>query len=256
MAVTATKVLNIARSQIGYTEGRDNDNKYGRWYGMNHVPYCDIFVTWVGVQAGASAIIGRGAYTPAHAEWFQAQGRWGHTPRRGALAFFDFPDSIHRIQHVGFVESIRRDGRIVTIEANTSNGRGSQANGNGVYRRVRSTSLVAGYGYPNYSGEHDVHPMPPARAPRGSRPPLVVDGQWGHNTTKALQRYIGVPDDGVIGATTRKALQGKLGERQDGLWSRSTRKALQRAVGAAADGDWGPHTIRRLQRKLNSDWRR
>lgn len=250
-----TKILNIARSQLGYREGRNNANKFGRWYGMNRVSWCDIFISWVGVNANARHIIGRAAYTPSHAEWFRSQGRWGHVPRRGAIAFFDFPDGVHRIQHVGIVESVRSDGRIVTIEGNTSAGFGSQSNGNGVFRRVRSQSLVVGYGYPEYGREQNVRLMPKQRASRGSRPPLIIDGQWGRNTTRALQRWLGIPDDGEIGPVTRKALQRKLGLFPDGSWGRITHRKLQRALGVTVDGQWGKETIRALQRKLNSDWR-
>lgn len=253
---SATKVLNIARSQLGYREGRNNSNKFGRWYGMNNVSWCDMFVSWVGVQANARNIIGKAAYTPAHAAWFRQHGRWGHTPRRGAIAFFDFPDSLHRIQHIGIVESVRDDGRVVTIEGNTASGTwGSQSNGGGVFRRVRSRSVIVGYGYPDYGREQNVRRMPREHAARGSRPPLIVDGQWGRNTTRALQRWLGVPDDGEIGPATRRALQRKLGLKDDGSWGRVTRKTLQRQLGVSADGDWGRQTIRALQRQLNGDWR-
>jgi peptidoglycan hydrolase-like protein with peptidoglycan-binding domain len=254
MATTATKVLNIARSQLGYRATRSKRNKYGRWYGMDGVNWCDIFVSWVGVQAGARDIVGRAAFTPAHADWFRARGRWGHTPKRGAIVFFDFPDSVHRIQHIGIVERVRSDGRIVTIEGNTSSGAyGSQYAGGGVYRRVRSQSLVAGYGYPAYGGERDVKSL---GVSRGSRPPLIVDGQWGRNTTRALQRFVGVSPDGEIGPQTRKALQRKLRiDPADGTWGRVTRRVVQRTLGVTDDGDWGPQTIRALQRKLNGDWR-
>lgn len=252
---TATKVLNIARSQIGYHQMSGERTKYGRWYGMDGVSWCDMFVSWVGVMANARAIIGKAAYTPAHASWFQSEGRWGHTPRRGAIVFFNWPnDGVDRIQHVGIVESVRGDGRIVTIEGNTTSGVwGSQSHGGGVYRRVRSTSLVVGYGYPQYDGERDVKQL---KNPRGVHPPLIIDGQWGRNTTRALQRYLGVTDDGQIGDQTRKALQRKLGLAEDGSWGRRTRKELQRELHVSADGDWGPQTIRALQRQLNGDWRR
>lgn len=250
---TATKVLNVARSQLGYREASGNRNKFGRWYGMNCVSWCDIFVSWVGVQCGARDIIGRAAYTPAHAAWFRSIGRWGHEPRRGAIAFFDFPDAVHRIQHVGIVESVRRDGRIVTIEGNTLSGAGSgQQDGGGVYRRVRATRLVVGYGYPKYRTERDVVRLQST----GTRPPVTVDGVWGRNTTRALQRYVGVDDDGEIGPNTRKGLQRKLGEEPDGVWGRVTRRKLQRALKVTPDGDWGRITIRALQRKLNGDWRK
>ncbi len=250
---TATKVLNIARSQLGYRAPSGYRSKYNRWYGM-YGSWCDMFMSWVGVQANARDVIGKAAYTPSHAAWFKAQGRWGHTPKRGAIVFFNWPnDGVNRIQHVGIVESVRRDGRIVTIEGNTSNGiYGSQSQGAGVWRRVRATNTVVGYGYPNYKSERDVKAV---AAHPGRRPPLVIDGQWGRNTTRALQRYLGVEDDGVIGPQTRKGLQKKLGLEPDGTWGRVTRRKLQKALGVETDGQIGPITIRALQRKLNSDWR-
>jgi surface antigen len=254
---TATRVLNVARSQIGYHAGRNKRNKFGAWYGMNNVNWCDMFVSWVGVQANARTVVGKAAYTPAHAAWFRQQGRWGHTPTRGAIVFFDFPDSVHRIQHIGIVEKVLSNGYIQTIEGNTVSGRyGSQYAGGGVYRRVRSPRLVAGYGYPDYNGESSVRPMTPRAASRGERPPLIVDGQWGAMTTRALQRWLGVEADGQIGPNTRKGLQRKLGLEPDGAWGRVTRKQLQKALGVSADGDWGKQTIKALQRKLNDDWRR
>jgi hypothetical protein len=258
MAVTATKILNIARSQLGYRESRGNRTKFGRWYGMDGVPWCDIFISWIGVQAGARNVIGRSAYTPAHADWFRREGRWGRTPRRGSIAFFDFPDSLRRIQHVALVESVRPDGRIVTIEGNTSAGwGGSQSDGGGVYRRVRSTSHVVGYGYPAYNEERDVKRIQTQAGARSAgRPPLTVDGVWGRNTTRALQRWLGVEDDGQIGPLTRKGLQRRLELTPDGTWGRVTRRQLQRVLKVAVDGDWGPQTIRALQRKLNGDWRK
>jgi CHAP domain-containing protein len=252
--MTATKVLNIARSQIGYREATGNRTKFGRWYGMDGNAWCDMFVSWVGVQANAREIIGRACYTPAHAMWFRNQGRWGTTPRRGAIAFFDFPDSVHRIQHIGIVEHVRPDGRVVTIEGNTLAGTGGrQQDGGGVYRRVRSTRLIVGYGYPKYASERDVRALPTSP---GRRPPLIVDGVWSRNTTRALQRYAGVTDDGSIGPNTRRAVQRRLGVDADGDWGPLTHRALQRALNVEVDGDWGPETVRALQRKLNGDWRR
>lgn len=253
MSPTATKVLNIARSQLGYVQGRGQTNKFGRWFGMDRVSWCDEFISWVAVTAGARDIIGRAAYCPAHAAWFQSIHRWGHEPRRGAIVFFDWPgDNVHRVQHIGIVESVLRGNRIVTIEGNTSDGAGST--GGGVHRRVRALNLVAGFGYPDYGNEKHVRPFKPTA--QGTRPPLTIDGQWGRNTTRAVQRWVGVPDDGAIGDSTRKGLQAKLGIHPDGNWGRSTRKALQKALGVHADGDWGSTTIRALQHRLNSDWRR
>jgi hypothetical protein len=258
MAATATRVLNVARSQLGYREARGNRTKFGRWYGLDGVSWCDMFISWVGVQSNARDIIGRACYTPAHAQWFKDQGRWGHEPRRGAIAFYDFPDSVHRIQHIGIVEKVLGGGRIQAIEGNTlpPGVYGSQSNGGGVYRRIRAGSLVAGYGYPHYSSEYATTSMDADAARRGKHPPLVVDGQWGRMTTRAMQRWVGVTDDGEIGPQTRKALQRALDLHDDGTWGRVTRKTLQRKLDVNDDGDWGHMTIKAFQHKLNKDWRK
>jgi peptidoglycan hydrolase-like protein with peptidoglycan-binding domain len=80
---------------------------------------------------------------------------------------------------------------------------------------------------------------------------LVVDGIWGANTTRALQRALGVVADGVIGPVTRKVLQRHVGATADGVWGTGTKKALQRHLRVTADGNWGGITIRALQTRLN-----
>jgi hypothetical protein len=154
---TKEKMLAIARSQLGYTEGSGNRTKYGKWYGVPASPWCDMFVSWCAAQAGATSIVGKFSYTPSHAAWFKKKGRWGHTPKPGALVFFNWPDGVNRIQHVEIVEAVRADGRIVTIGGNV---------GNQVKRCVRSTKYVAGYGYPAYA----TPPRPPAAKPPVKKP--------------------------------------------------------------------------------------
>jgi hypothetical protein len=50
-------------------------------------------------------------------------------------------------EHVGMVEAIRPNGRLVTIEGNVSAGGGQR---DGVRRMVRGRGAVVGYGYPPY----------------------------------------------------------------------------------------------------------
>lgn len=45
-SVTADAVVKAAQAEIGYKEGKNNDNKYGKWYGLNNQPWCMIFVCW------------------------------------------------------------------------------------------------------------------------------------------------------------------------------------------------------------------
>lgn len=95
-------------------------------------------------------------------------------------------------------------------------------------------------------------PAPPAPHPVANHLPLVVDGQFGPTTIKALQYNLHVADDGAFGPMSKKALQGRLGVVQDGSIGPITIKALQKHVGAVVDGSWGGGTTSAIQRALNA----
>lgn len=154
--MSATRVLEVERSQLGIVESPPNSNhtKYGMAYGLDRVAWCAIFQWWAFREAGEEHLIPKTAYTPAIAAWFRARGQWSTTPRIGSLVLFDFPgDGVARISHVGIVEGINPNGTLVTIEGNTSAGTsGSQRDGGGVFRRTRSPSGgIVGYGHPAYT---------------------------------------------------------------------------------------------------------
>jgi hypothetical protein len=159
---TAGAVLDVARTQLGVVAGRDGSNPYGAAYGTDRVAYCQQFAWWCFREAGASALIPKTAYTPTAASWYQQRGQWSRTPRVGSLVFYNFPDSLDRIQHVGIIEAIEAADRIVAIEGNTSTGTGgSQDRGGVVARRRRSTAHVVGYGHPAYAGTPALAPALP-----------------------------------------------------------------------------------------------
>jgi peptidoglycan hydrolase-like protein with peptidoglycan-binding domain len=79
---------------------------------------------------------------------------------------------------------------------------------------------------------------------------LTVDGNWGAQTTRALQKALGVGVDGQLGPQTYRALQAKIGVAADGIYGPATRRALQRYLGVTADGIVGPATVRALQTRL------
>lgn len=242
-APTATAFLNVARSQIGYTEGRNNDSKYGRWYGMNHAPYCAIALTWVGAQVGATSILGgKFAYCPYWVSHWKRTGRfhsWTTTPQRGDIVFFDWSGRHRLAMHVGVVESYDAAREVVTcIEFNTSSGlTGSQSDGGGVWRRRRNKLYVVGFGRPAWGSETSVRPLPARPARSGRRPvPLVVDGGFGPMTVRRLQQALGFTGrnvDGAAGPMTWRALQRKIG-----------------ITGRGVDGRPGPNTYAVLQRWL------
>lgn len=161
VGVTAARVLEVARSQLGTVESPPNSNHtpYGVAYGMDRVAWCAIFCWWTFQQAGVGNLIPKSAYTPAIADWFRARRQWGTVPAVGALALFDFPgDQVNRISHIGIVEAVNRDGSVICIEGNTAPGTaGSQRDGGGVYRRTRKVGIV-GYGYPAYAAPASTAP--------------------------------------------------------------------------------------------------
>lgn len=76
---TALDVINVARTQIGFIEGSNNENPYGIWYGIPNESYCAMGVSWCFAQVGLSNLIAaqtpKGfSYCPTGLTWFQRQG--------------------------------------------------------------------------------------------------------------------------------------------------------------------------------------
>jgi hypothetical protein len=146
-------VIEIAKAEIGYTEeGKSNDTKYGKWYGLNNNPWCAMFVSWCFDKAGLGKKVAaqndKGfASCAAGLKWFTDKNKIipiGQA-QAGDLVFFQF-DTDAEPDHVGIVKWNNTALKYLqVIEGNTSSGaKGSQANGDGVYLRKRSYSLVMG----------------------------------------------------------------------------------------------------------------
>jgi len=218
---TRDDILRTARAELGYRETPVNRTKYGRWYGMDGQPWCDMFVSWVAWKNQATNIVGKFAYTPTHADWFRSRGRYYPGTKgikRGHIVFFRFSGA--RIHHVGIVESVRANGDLVCIEGNTSTA--NQRDGGGVMRRVRNPKYVVGHGRPAYK------PLSKAkftltRLLRLSSPMLrgtdvvalqkalkiTADGIFGRQTEAAVKQYQkanGLKADGIVGKATAEKL--------------------------------------------------
>ncbi|MCX4687302.1 LysM peptidoglycan-binding domain-containing protein [Kitasatospora purpeofusca] len=153
---TAADMVARASRDVGYKEGPNNDTVYGRWYGLNYNPYCDMAVSMWASEIGESGAVGRFAYCPSHVNDFKAKGRWfgrNADAQPGDIVFFSW-DGGPVADHVGVVRAPASAGQDVpTVEANTSSGTaGSQGNGDGVYFRTRPRSSILGFGRPAYSG--------------------------------------------------------------------------------------------------------
>lgn len=256
-AWTVTRALNTARSYLGFREGANNQNPFWAWppyyRWLANASYCasaQSFVGWKGGgQTGLNAI-GGGHYNCAEwVSWGKRHGRFHAAPQRGDLVMYDWTGRKSYAEHVGIVESYR-PGYVTAIEFNTLSGTGgNQSDGGGCYRRSRNVKWVVGYVRPAYGGATNVTPV--VYHPPGTKIVLTVDGDWGLNTTRRLQQFMGLTQDGVLGPQTKRALQRLVGVKQDGVWGIATHKALQRLVGVSQDGAWGPRTIRAFQSYLN-----
>lgn len=88
---------------------------------------------------------------------------------------------------------------------------------------------------------------------------LTVDGAWGKNTTKAVQKLLGTTQDGVVSyqlTSLRKYLSAADTESWKFYASKkggsAMVKALQKRCGATADGYAGQATVKAMQKRLNS----
>lgn len=149
------KLIDWAVSQIGYSEGANNYNKYaplwtqaGGWNAQNQ-PWCDIFydvgiIVCFGLELASKLtyqpIGGFSALCSASAQFYKNNKAWFTTPEIGDQVFFYSGGGIN---HTGLVETVN-GGYFTTIEGNSSDmvARRSYYIGN---------SYVAGFGRPNWS---------------------------------------------------------------------------------------------------------
>lgn len=106
---------------------------------------------------------------------------------------------------------------------------------------------------------------------------LKVDGWWGKDTTKRLQRIFKTPVDGIVsnqdpaqkkyllradsgswdfkgtgnGSDLIGAMQRYVGEKDDGFIGAKTIKAWQKKLGVTVDGYMGENTVKKLQQCIN-----
>ena len=46
------KLMALCETEVGYTEGANNDTKFGKWYGLNHQPWCAMSASKMFYDAG------------------------------------------------------------------------------------------------------------------------------------------------------------------------------------------------------------
>jgi hypothetical protein len=145
-----------ALSHIGQKESPMNSNrtKFGKWFGVDGVPWCAIFVSYcfkhgadfeVAKRFRGAGVYAKGCtYVPTVEAWLRVTGQWRGrtTPRPGDIAIFNWDGGTP--DHIGIVERYLGGGKFSCIEGNTS--LGNNSNGGQVMRRTRYVSQVNGFG--------------------------------------------------------------------------------------------------------------
>jgi hypothetical protein len=235
-------LLKHARAQIGYVEKPVNRTKYGRQFGLDPELWCMMFVWACFQNSGNGGLVPKTASTRA----LRNAARNGDlgmqflpksaTPRPGDLVEFDMGGP-PPVNHVGIVERVLPDGRIVAIEGNTG-GRGpdGQRNGGIVARKVRGREKIVNFVRPRLAGGGAAGGPPGFSGKvlkRGARGPdvkriqarlnqlgggkhgvlhgraLKVHGIYGGETAmvvKVFQQHRGLVDDGEVGEKTWRRL--------------------------------------------------
>jgi CHAP domain len=145
-ASAGRKALVEALRHVGVRESPPGSNRtmFGRWFGVDGVPWCAIFLSYC-FDVGSGVVLCRGwagagvtsrgvAYVPTLSAWLRATGRAAATPAAGDIAVFDWDGGLP--DHAGLVVRVHAD-RIETVEGNTRDQ---------VMRRERRTTDVALYG--------------------------------------------------------------------------------------------------------------
>ena len=151
------RALAEAIRHIGVRESPAGSNrtKFGAWFGVDGVPWCNIFVSYC-FKVGADYTICAGyngagthpngcAYVPATEAWLRSAGFWvgRGAPEPGDIVIFNW-DHAGVPEHIGIVEKDLGGGRFQTVEGNTAVG--NDSNGGQVMRRERSVSQIDGFG--------------------------------------------------------------------------------------------------------------
>lgn len=134
-------IIDAANKEVGVSEFPENSNKtkYGKWFGLDGVAWCGIFVSWCYAQAGKP--LGNIGFAKGFAgcqsavAHFKATGEITKTPVPGDIVFFDW-NGDGRYDHTGIFFEKNLDGETFkTIEGNTAIG--NDSNGGKVMRRYR-----------------------------------------------------------------------------------------------------------------------
>lgn len=159
------KFVQRALEETGYQARANGTSYYGERIGItgNGLPWDGAFIDVVAREVGLN--LTAHVYTGTALAEFNRTARLYRKPKRGDIVFFNFspdPTSAFNGPHVGIVvDAAAWDTKriIQTVEAQVHSGlpKGSQLN-DGVYRRIRHSTDVLGFGRPVFKTARDSAP--------------------------------------------------------------------------------------------------
>jgi hypothetical protein len=202
-------VLDIAEAENGAIESPANSNKtkYGEWYGLNGVPWCAIFISWVFDKAGhplGHIDSNRGfQYCPSAYNHWKAHNCFTESPQPADIVVFDWNgDGV--CDHTGiFVKWVEPGKTFQSWEGNTA--LGNDSNGGRVMLRTRHAASVKAFINPAVFSNDLFQPQSPVFVlKRGSRGAdvvrvqkmlydlgynITVDGDFGPRTERIVKDF-------------------------------------------------------------------
>lgn len=147
--MSLSKVLELCKAAVGYTEGTNNDTVYGKWFGLNNQPWCAMAASKMFFDAGAIKSVANTKKGFASCDaWLKYLTKNNQIvpigqAKAGDLVFFQF-DADAQPDHVGIVKGHNTTLKYMQVyEGNTSSGkRGSQSNGDGFYLKKRDYKTI------------------------------------------------------------------------------------------------------------------
>lgn len=248
--MTRDLIVNLAKSQVGYTEQKNNITKYAKdfdtkWPDFYNTrkqgaEWCDIFVDWlfcetVGPDKAMEMLYqpkkSCGAGCKYSAQYYKAKGKYDKNPQVGDQIFFGRSGSE---SHTGIVVAVSSYS-VTTIEGNSTNM---------VRQHVYNLTdyHIAGYGHPKYEAEPiDVGTTYPGTWPTLPSKGYFKKGDKGVNVVRLqeflkwynpafLPKYGADGDFGSETLTAVKTFQTQENLTVDGLFGKKSLAAAKKVV--------------------------
>ena len=160
--MSLSKVIEIARADLGYTENPPGSNRTKYWDAydpkMQGQPWCVCFLWWVFQQAGERMAFfggGRTASCSVLLRWYREQGLTVPVQQAqpGDIAIYNFSGTIEP-EHCGLITEVKMAittiASVKSIEGNTTTSNGSESNGGCVAEKTRFTKNIVAVCRPTY----------------------------------------------------------------------------------------------------------